>query len=138
VSLRRGRARAELMGDINVVSLIDVMMLLLVIFMITAPMMQGGVDLTLPTAESKPLEAKSSLIVSVTATKVYIDQDSLSDNDFKSAFKALAGKRTKDGVYLRLDKNITAQRWMDIISIMHAAGVQNIGVVTEPLGGGRQ
>jgi biopolymer transport protein ExbD len=139
VSLRRGRARAELMGDINVVSLIDVMMLLLVIFMITAPMMQGGIDLTLPSAESAPLEAKSTVIVSVTATRVYIDNnEALTDGEFKAAFKSIAGKRTKDGVYLRLDKNITAQRWLDVISIMRAAGVQNVGVVTEPIGDGRQ
>jgi biopolymer transport protein ExbD len=133
VSLRRGRARAELMGDINVVSLIDVMMLLLVIFMITAPMMQGGIDMTLPSAESAPLEAKSTLIVSVTATRVYIDDNQpLTDGEFRAAFKTMAGKRTKDGVYLRLDKNITVQRELDIMSIMRAAGVENIGLVTEP------
>src|SRR5690348_15298671 len=115
------------MGDINVVSLIDVMMLLLVIFMITAPMMQGGIDLTLPTAESTPLEAKSTIIVSVTPTKVYIDNNEpLTDGEFRAAFKAIAGKRAKDGVYLRVDKNTIAQRWLDVFSIMRQAGVQNI------------
>ena len=138
MSLRRGRARAEVMGDINVVSLIDVMMLLLVIFMITAPMMQGGIDLTLPTAEAKPLEAKSSLIVSVTRTSVFVDQTELSDGEFRAAFKSMAAKRAKDGVYLRGDANVTLQRLLNIFSIMRAAGVENIGIITEPPGEGRQ
>ena len=53
---RRRRDRVELNAEINVVNLIDVMLLLLVIFMITAPMMQGGVDIALPKAEARPLE----------------------------------------------------------------------------------
>ena len=56
--MRRGRSRMPLNGEINVVCLIDVMMLLMVIFMITAPIMQGGVDVALPSAEARPLEPK--------------------------------------------------------------------------------
>jgi biopolymer transport protein TolR len=63
---RRSRGeRSPLNADINVVSLIDVMMLLMVIFMITAPIMQGGVDVTLPKAAAAPLEPKSGLVVSI-------------------------------------------------------------------------
>ena len=62
---RRRRHRFDLNADVNVVSLIDVMLLLLVIFMITAPMMQGGLDITLPTAQAKPLESKTGLSISV-------------------------------------------------------------------------
>ena len=62
---RRRRARVALNADINVVNLIDVMLLLLVIFMITAPMMQGGVDIALPKAEARPLESKGGLVVTV-------------------------------------------------------------------------
>ena len=63
--MARRKRGLPLNADINVVSLIDVMMLLMVIFMIAAPMMQGGVDIALPRAEARPLEAKSSLVVSV-------------------------------------------------------------------------
>ncbi|HEV8215338.1 MAG TPA: biopolymer transporter ExbD, partial [Gemmatimonadaceae bacterium] len=62
---RRRRHRFDLNADVNVVSLIDVMLLLLVIFMITAPMMQGGLDITLPAAQAKPLESKTGLSISV-------------------------------------------------------------------------
>ena len=60
--MRRRRQRLDLNAEINVVSLIDVMMLLMVIFMITAPMMQGGVDISLPRAEARPLDPKSGLV----------------------------------------------------------------------------
>ena len=64
---RRGRGeRTPIYAEVNVVSLIDLMMLLMVIFMITAPIMQGGVDLTLPKAEAKAVESKGGMVVSVT------------------------------------------------------------------------
>src|SRR4026208_2430768 len=98
MSLRRGRARAELNADINVVSLIDVMMLLLVIFMITAPIMHGGIDVTLPEADAAQVDPnKSGITLNVTRTKVYIGNTPYSYGEFKSAFKAIAGARAKEG-----------------------------------------
>ena len=62
---RRRSGRLHLNAEINVVSLIDVMMLLLVIFMITAPLMQGGIDVKLPVATARPLDDKSSLVITI-------------------------------------------------------------------------
>src|SRR3954469_10277977 len=102
---RQRRHRYELNADVNVVSLIDVMLLLLVIFMITAPMMQGGIDLTLPTADAKPLESKEGLTISVTrAGDVYIGEEKYPMNQFRVVFKALPKNRLRNGVYLRADK----------------------------------
>jgi biopolymer transport protein ExbD/biopolymer transport protein TolR len=73
---RRRSGRLHLNAEINVVSLIDVMMLLLVIFMITAPLMQGGVDVKLPEASAKPLEDKGSLVVTVDRRgRIFVDKD---------------------------------------------------------------
>jgi biopolymer transport protein TolR len=82
---RRGRGeRTPLQAEINVVSLIDVMMLLMIIFMITAPMMQGGVDVSLPRAEARPLNAKSALVVSVTRDgRIFADDVQLSLSEFR-------------------------------------------------------
>src|SRR4030095_7032810 len=100
----RRRHRFDLNADINVVSLIDVMLLLLVIFMITAPMMQGGVDIALPKAEARPLEPKSGLVVTVDANgAVFVDETRMSLAEFRAAFRSLADKRAKDGIYLRGD-----------------------------------
>jgi biopolymer transport protein TolR len=120
-------------AEINVVSLIDVMLLLLVIFMITAPMMQGGVDVALPKAEAKPLEPKSGLVVSVDkAGWIYVDQTRMSLGEFRSAFRALASKRAKDGVYLRGDANVPYGVVTQVLATMRAAGVGDVGLVTDP------
>jgi biopolymer transport protein ExbD len=78
-------------AEINVVSLIDVMMLLMVIFMITAPIMQGGIDIDLPKAEARPLEPKSGLVVTVDRNgRIHVDETDLSFSEFRSTFKTLA------------------------------------------------
>src|SRR5690606_23618103 len=109
VSLRRGHARAELNAEINVVSLIDVMMLLLVIFMITAAMMAGGVEVALPQADGAPLESKRSTVVTIAADRVYVDETALTDAQFRTRFRALLGDRPKDGVYVQAQRDITIQ-----------------------------
>ena len=130
---RKRRHRFELNADVNVVSLIDVMLLLLVIFMITAPMMQGGVDVALPKAEAKPLEPKSGLVVSVDrAGYVYVDETRMTLPEFRSAFRALASKRASDGVYLRGDASVPYGVMTQVLATMRAAGVGDVGLVTDP------
>lgn len=130
---RRRREGLPLNAEINVVNLIDVMLLLLVIFMITAPMMQGGVDVALPRAEAKPLDPKSGLVVSVDRNgAVYVDETKMSLNEFRSAFRALAGKRAADGVYLRSDAAVPYGVVAQVLATMRAAGVGDIGLVTDP------
>ena len=129
----RRRHRFDLNADINVVSLIDVMLLLLVIFMITAPMMQGGVDISLPKAEAKPLESKSGLVVSVNrAGEIRIDDQKFTYREFRVAFRSIAATRAHRGVYLRADQGVPYGTIVQLIAIMNAAGVTQVGLVTEP------
>jgi biopolymer transport protein TolR len=130
---RARRPRYELNADVNVVSLIDVMLLLLVIFMITAPMMQGGVDISLPKAQSKPLESKDGLAVTVNSKgEIFIGTEKFSLGDFRLSFKTVAQNRTRNGVYLRADKDVPYGLVVQILAIMNANGVENAGLVTEP------
>ena len=131
---RRSRGeRTPLNAEINVVSLIDVMMLLMVIFMITAPIMQGGVDVKLPKTEAMPLESKSGLEISITRDgAIYAGETKMSLREFRLSFKSLAGKQGKDGVYLRADQNINYGVVAQVLAIIQAAGVTNLGFVTEP------
>ena len=130
---RHRRRELALNAEINVVSLIDVILLLLVIFMITAPMMQGGVDVALPKAEAKPLEPKSGLVVSVDRSgAVYVDETKMTLAEFRASFRALAGNRTRDGVYLRGDAGVPYGVVTQVLAIMRNAGVGDIGLVTEP------
>ena len=131
---RRSRGdRSPLNAEINVVSLIDVMMLLMVIFMITAPIMQGGVDVALPKAEAAPLESKGGLVISITADgSIFAGDSKMNLRTFKLSFKGLAGKQGKDGVYLRADEHVPYGTVVQVMAIMRAAGVTIIGFVTEP------
>ena len=132
--MSRRRREMPLNAEINVVSLIDVMLLLLVIFMITAPMMQGGIDVSLPKADATPLEPKSGLVVTVDRSgSITIDETRMTLSEFRAAFRALAAKRTNDGVYLRGDAHVPYGTIAQVMSIMHAAGVNDIGLVTEPV-----
>jgi biopolymer transport protein ExbD/biopolymer transport protein TolR len=132
----RRRARGErtpLNAEINVVSLIDVMMLLMIIFMITAPMMQGGVDVSLPRAEARPLDAKRPLVVSITRDgRIYLDEVRVSLREFRGMFRALAEQSGQAGVYLRADQRADYGQVVRVLAIMRAAGVGDVGLVTEP------
>lgn len=129
---RRRRERLTLNAEINVVSLIDVMLLLLVIFMITAPMMQGGLDIRLPSADARPLEAKAGFVVTVTRAGV-IDADGtpLNLDQFRGTFRSLVGAKAAQGVYLRADEGVPYGTVVRVLGIMRAAGVGDVGLVTE-------
>lgn len=130
---RRRREAMPLNAEINVVSLIDVMMLLLVIFMITAPIMQGGVDVALPRAEARPLEPKSGLVVTVNrAGEIFVDDVKMTYPEFRASFRALSEKRANGGVYLRGDENVPYGTVVRVLAVMRAAGVGDIGLVAEP------
>jgi biopolymer transport protein ExbD len=133
VPRRRGRERLALNAEINVVSLIDVMMLLMIIFMITAPMMQGGVDINLPQAQARPLESKSGLTVTVDRTgTIFIDEARLTFDQFNASFKALAQRRGSGGVYLRADDRVPYGSVVKVLAVMRASGVGDVGLVAEP------
>ena len=123
----------ELNADINVVNLIDVMLLLLVVFMITAPMMTGGVDIRLPRAEARPLESKSGLTVTIAKSgTIMVDDTPMTFEEFKAAFKSLARTRGKQGLYLRADKDVDYGLVVRVLSVMKLANVGEVGLVTEP------
>ncbi|MBL0172643.1 MAG: biopolymer transporter ExbD [Gemmatimonadaceae bacterium] len=132
----RGRHRGDRMGvngEINVVSLIDVMMLLMVIFMITAPIMQGGVDIALPKADVRPLDAKSGLVVTIDRRgRIYADDVLLSYRDFSASIKALSDKKGGGGVFVRADENVDYGTVLRVIAAAKAAGVTDVGLVGEP------
>jgi biopolymer transport protein TolR len=134
MALRRRRRRMDLNAEINVVSLIDVMLLLLVIFMITAPMMQGGVDIQLPKADARPLTSKGGMVVSINARgEIFVDEAKMKNVEmFKVAFPALAKGKAHEGVYLRGDAGANYGLIVQVLAIMKAAGVGDIGLIAEP------
>ena len=130
-----GDNHSSLMSDINVTPFVDVMLVLLIIFMVTAPMMMEGVNVSLPEATSKPLVSeKKPLIVNIDSeNRIFI-------NDFKVTVDGLGEKLNKilDGrkdreVYLKADKDISYGMVVRVMSEIKAAGVEKLGMVTIPL-----
>ena len=132
----RRRSRADRMavnGEINVVSLIDVMMLLMVIFMITAPIMQGGVDVSLPKASVQQLEPKGGLVVTVDRTgRIHVDETEFSLAEFSAAIKPLWEKKGKGGVYIRGDARAQYGAIVGVLAAVRVSGITDVGLVAEP------
>ena len=130
---RTGNHR-ELMSDINVTPFVDVMLVLLVIFMVTAPMMIEGLNVDLPEATAKPLDSeKEHLVITIDKNQlVYI-------NDFKVAvdflgeklIKMLQGRSDRE-VYLKADKNIPYGIVVQVMAEIKKAGIEQLGMITEP------
>jgi biopolymer transport protein ExbD/biopolymer transport protein TolR len=133
MSRRRRREGAALNAEINVVSLIDLMMLLMVIFMITAPMMQGGVDVSLPqAAAARPLDPKGGVTVTVAADgRIYLDDEAVEEADIGARVAALGAGRTAGGVYLRGDRGVPYGTVVRVLAAMRASGVGDVGLVAE-------
>jgi biopolymer transport protein ExbD/biopolymer transport protein TolR len=127
-----GSQRGELgfNADINVTSLIDVVLVLLIVFMITAPIMQGGLDVELPRAEARPLQPKEGMVVSVNRDgKVYVDNTPVSYRDFRSTFRALVSQRKPQGVYLQADARVAYGEVVKVLAVIRTAGITNVGLV---------
>jgi len=128
----RGRGELPLTADINVTSLVDVAFVLLIIFMITAPIMQGGVDIQLPRGEPSPIEPREGLIVSVNDDgQIFIDDEStpLEYEEFRSVFGSLVSTRQPTGVYLRGDRRAAYGNVVRVLAVMNTAGVDNVALM---------
>ena len=127
-----GSQRGELgfNADINVTSLIDVVLVLLIVFMITAPIMQGGLDVELPRAEARPLQPKEGMVVSVNRDgKVYVDNTPVSYRDFRATFRAMVSQRKPQGVYLQADARVPYGEVVKVLAVIRTAGIANVGLV---------
>ena len=129
----RGHGELPLNADINVTSLVDVAFVLLIIFMITAPIMQGGVDVRLPRAEARPIEPKAGLVITLDSEgKIYLDQSPLSYDDFRATFPAFVRTKHPTGVYLRADGRVPYADVVQVLAVIRMSGVTDVGLVAEP------
>lgn len=125
----------RLMSDINVTPFVDVMLVLLVIFMVTAPMMMQGVDVTLPETTSEPLVAKKeNLIITINnKNQVYINDYQVTLDFLQEKLQKILKGRENREVYLRADKEISYGFVVRVMSELKGAGVEKLGMVTEPI-----
>ena len=122
------------MSQINVTPLVDVMLVLLVIFMVTAPMMQQGMQVNLPKAETKALSAKEeAVVVSIERNgKVYLDRTEIPQDQLKAKLTAMFATRSKKEVFLKADRDVPYGDVVRTMAEIKGAGIERLGMVTEP------
>jgi biopolymer transport protein TolR len=121
-----------LMADVNVTSLVDVAFVLLIIFMIAAPIMQGGVEVQLPKAEARPITSQKGMVVSVNREgQIFVDETRVTYDDLRLTFRSLVATRKPESVYLRADSRVPYGQVVRVLAVVRASGVQNVGLVAE-------
>jgi biopolymer transport protein TolR len=121
----------EVMSEINVTPFVDVMLVLLVIFMVTAPLMQQGIDVNLPKAKAKELPPEERLIITVKADgNIYLNDVPVDMGTLKEKLSALS-KKNPD-VFLRADRSVSYGFVAELMAEIKDAGIEKLGLVTEP------
>jgi biopolymer transport protein ExbD len=124
----------EVMNEINMTPLVDVMLVLLIIFIITVPVMKHAVNIDLPRASSEPEQTKpQNILLSVTADgSYYWNEQKIGDTELKPRLGAEAAKEPQPELHIRGDKAVRYERVAQVMSAAREAGVRKIGFVTEP------
>jgi len=128
------RPRRKLMAEINVVPYIDVMLVLLVIFMITAPLLTPGVKVDLPQAAATPVDNpdKETLVVTVDRRgKLFLDDREISARDLQSKVAAILRVRPQTPVLIRGDRQVAYNDVVQTMVLLQAAGAPSVGLVTQ-------
>jgi biopolymer transport protein TolR len=131
-----GRGRRAPVADINVTPLVDVMLVLLIIFMVTAPLLTAGVPVNLPDSRAKALDQeKQPVEVSIDEQgRVFVDKDEVSEADLPARLETIAGRTPAGGeppqIYLRADRTQNYGRVMGVMGELNRAGLNRVALVT--------
>ena len=135
LNLRYNRKnQRRLMSDINVTPFVDVMLVLLIVFMITAPLLQSGVELDLPDVDTSNLpEVKKPLVISVNKkNEIFLSESKINKETLSSKLTAIKKANTRVSIYLRADKEVKYDLIMDVLKEIVDAGISNVSLITEP------
>jgi biopolymer transport protein TolR len=123
------------LAEINVTPLVDVMLVLLIIFMITAPMLQTGVDVNLPEAKAQTLpDDTGKLIITITRDKkVYLGRSEIPWDEVEAKLKANEKLRIEREVYLHADESLLYKDVIKMMAVLKLAGADKLGMITDPL-----
>ena len=126
----RSRSSGSMMADINVTPLVDVVLVLLLVFMVTAPMMNRGIDVALPVANQPKADEEERIAVSINASeRIYIGDQLVTAAMLEDKLRAMMEGRESKVVYLRADESLRYGRVIAVVDTIKKAGVEQIGFV---------
>jgi biopolymer transport protein ExbD len=132
---QRGRRIAPTLSEINVIPLVDVMLVLLIIFMVAAPMLQRGVELSLPVAGRSQEIASERIFVDLPLSyredrRVFINKEPIRIDVLAERIRQLMLTRADKTVYLRGDEQVNLQELMEVFDRLKEAGIQDVGIIS--------
>ena len=132
--MARKRSSYGAMANINITSLVDVTLCLLIIFMLTAPYIQGGVEVNLPEAQTRQVIVKEGPVISVTSNrKVFFQEQAVEIDGLAAMLAPYAEEKDSIPVYLRCDEEVPYGAIVRVLAVVRAAGITKMGLVTDPL-----
>jgi biopolymer transport protein TolR len=136
----QGSSANDSISQINVTPLVDVMLVLLIIFMVTAPILQQGVSVDLPRVAAGPLAGQEEqLVVNIArGGQLYLNDTALTPAELARKLRAIAGARPDRQLYVRADQAVPYGQVMLVMGAVREAGLVRVGLVTEPPPGGRR
>ncbi len=132
--LRRKTYPSKPMAEINVTPLVDVMLVLLIIFMVTAPMLSMGIDVNLPLVKSKSVDVtEEKLVLTINEAKeIFLNKTKLPLGELNSKLEAIFSNRIDREIFLLADNNVPYGFVVEVMSEVRKAGVDKLGMITEP------
>jgi len=132
--IRRRNMDRRSMAEINVTPLVDVMLVLLIIFMVTAPMLSMGIDVNLPRVKSKSIDiAEEKMVLTINENKeIFLNKTSLPLADLQAKLTAIYAERVDREIFLRADKSVSYGFVVEVMSEIRKAGIDKLGMITEP------
>ena len=126
------RRRRRFLAEINVIPLVDVVLVLLIIFMVTAPMLHRGMDITLPTSESNTIKPEERMVLTIESDrKVYLDNDVLTVDQLRLKLHEAKERNASVSVYLRADRRVPYGTVVHVMDAVKLAGIEKMGMVTD-------
>ena len=125
---------SKIMSEINVTPFVDVMLVLLIIFMITAPLMKTGVEIELPEVNTPNIpESDEPLIVSINKdNEIFLSEKKISNKNLKSKLTAIKNANPKVKLFIKADKVVSYQNLMDVMKQIIDSNITNISLITDP------
>ncbi len=122
----------RMLSEINVTPLVDVVLVLLIIFMVTTPMLQRGTDVQLPTARVSDVKEQERITLTVTRdNRIFLNNEAVPRQDLEDRLKSLADRGAERVLYFRADAQISYGLVIDIMDAIKSSGIETVGMITE-------